>query len=204
MPFEGSDTRVNVRLATPTDGAACAAIYGPYVAETAISFELAPPTADEMAARIEKVTAHWPWLVVEVDGIVRAYAYATRHRERPAYDWTAETTVYVDRDFRARGLGRIAMRALIAVARLQGFHLLVAGITAPNPGSFRLHESLGFERIGEFEAIGWKFDGWHGVEFWGLELGPRDPVPDPVTPIMELVGTPELEAALGGRRPASG
>jgi phosphinothricin acetyltransferase len=200
VPIEGSDDAITVRLATPDDAAACAAIYGPYVAETAISFELTPPTADEMAARIEKVTAHWPWLVVEVDGIVRAYAYGTRHRDRPAYDWTTETTVYVDRDFRARGLGRIAMRSLIAVLRLQGFHLLVAGITAPNPGSFRLHESLGFERIGEFEAIGWKFDGWHGVEFWGLELGAREPVPDPVTPIRELVGTPELEAALRGPR----
>ena len=191
---------MTVRLATPDDGAACAGIYGPYVAETSISFELTPPTPDEMAARIAKVTAHWPWVVVEVDGVVRAYAYGTRHRERPAYDWTTESTVYVDRDFRARGLGRIAMRSLIAVLRLQGFHLVVAGITAPNPGSFRLHESLGFERIGEFEAIGWKFDGWHGVEFWGLELGARDPVPDPVTPITELAGTPELEAALRGHR----
>jgi phosphinothricin acetyltransferase len=136
---------------------------------------------------------------VEVDGVVRAYAYATRHRDRPAYDWTAETTVYVDDAFQRRGLGRIAMRALVAVLRLQGFHLLVAGITAPNPGSFGLHRALGFTRIGEFEAIGWKDGAWHGVEFWGLELGPRDPVPDPVTPVAELLGTPELAAALRGR-----
>ena len=188
-----------VRLATPGDGAACAAIYAPYVAETAISFELVPPTDAEMAARIERVTAHWPWLVVEVDGVVRGYAYATRHRERPAYDWTTETTVYVDQAFHGRGLGRAAMRALVGVLRLQGFHLVVAGITAPNPGSFALHRSLGFARIGEFEAIGWKSDAWHGVEFWGLELSPRDPVPDPVTPIGELAGTPELATALEGR-----
>ena len=106
--------------------------------------------------------------------------------------------MYVHRDFHGRGLGRAAMRSLIAVLRLQGFHLLVAGITAPNPGSFGLHRSLGFGRIGEFEAIGWKSDAWHGVEFWGLELSPRDPVPDPVTPIGALVGTPELAAALEG------
>jgi phosphinothricin acetyltransferase len=189
---------VRVRLATPDDGAACATIYAPYVEETAISFELEPPSADEMAARIARVTAHWPWLVVEVDGIVRGYAYGTRHRERPAYDWTTESTVYVHRDLHGRGIGRAAMRSLIAVLRLQGFHLVVAGITAPNPGSFALHRSLGFTRIGEFEAIGWKSDAWHGVEFWGLELSPRDPVPDPVTPIGELAGTPELAAALEG------
>lgn len=187
-----------VRLATPADAAACATIYAPYVTGTAISFELVPPGADEMAARIERILAHYPWVVVEVGGVVRAYAYASRHRDRPAYDWTAETTVYVDRDHRRQGLGRVAMRALVAVLRLQGFHLLVAGITAPNPGSFRLHDALGFAMIGEFEAIGWKSDAWHGVEFWGLELSPRDPVPDPVTPIGELAGTPELAAALEG------
>ena len=191
-----------VRLATPTDGAACAAIYAPYVLGSAISFELEPPSEGEMAARIERVTAHWPWVVVEVGGIVRAYAYGTRHRERAAYDWTSETTVYVDGGFRGRGLGRIAMRALVAVLRLQGFHLLVAGITAPNPGSLRLHESLGFRRVGEFEAIGWKSGAWHGVEFWALELGPRDAVPEPVTPITRLAGTPELEAALRDHRGA--
>ena len=191
-----------VRLATPADGAACAAIYAPYVLKSAISFELEPPSEGEMAARIERVTAHWPWVVVEVGGVVRAYAYGTRHRERAAYDWTSETTVYVDGAFRGRGLGRIAMRALVAVLRVQGFHLLVAGITAPNPGSLRLHESLGFGRVGEFDAIGWKSGAWHGVEFWALELGPRDAVPEPVTPITRLAGTPELEAALRGQRGA--
>jgi phosphinothricin acetyltransferase len=90
------------------------------------------------------------------------------------------------------------MRALVAVVRLQGFHLAVAGVTAPNVGSVDLHRSLGFERIGEFEAIGWKFDAWHGVEWFALELSPRDPIPDPITPLSELVGTPELAAALEG------
>ena len=83
--------------------------------------------------------ARTPWLVVEVDGVVRAYAYATRHRERPAYDWTVETAVYVDREFARQGLGRIAMRAVLAILRLQGAHLVVAGITLPNEGSVELH-----------------------------------------------------------------
>jgi L-amino acid N-acyltransferase YncA len=188
-----------VRIATPADGQACAAIYAPYVTGSAISFELAPPSADEMAARISRTLERSPWLVVEVEGVVRAYAYGGRHRDRAAYDWTVETTVYVDRDFRRRGLGGIAMRSLIAVLRLQGFHLAVAGVTAPNPGSVALHRALGFERIGEFEAIGWKQHGWHGVEWFARELSPRDPVPDPVTPLAELLGTPELRDALAGR-----
>ncbi|MEO5965208.1 MAG: N-acetyltransferase family protein [Candidatus Limnocylindrales bacterium] len=189
---------LHVRLATPADGAACAAIYEPYVATTSVSFELEAPTGDEMADRIVGTVARSPWVVVELGGVVRSYAYGTRHRDRAAYDWTIETTVYVDRDLRGRGLGRAAMRALVAVLRLQGFHLAVAGITAPNPGSVALHRSLGFERIGEFGAMGWKLDAWHGVEWFALELSSRDPIPDPVIPLPDLVGTPELAAALGG------
>lgn len=176
-----------VRLATEADGAACAAIYGPFVEDTAISFELTPPTADELAARIARTTARTPWLVVEVDGVVRGYAYGTRHRDRPAYDWTVESAVYVDRAFAGRGIGKAAMAALLDVLRLQGFHLVVAGITQPNPASTGLHEALGFARIGQFEAIGWKQDRWHGVEWFGLELGPRDRPPTPIRPLSDAI-----------------
>jgi len=137
--------------------------------------------------------------VVEVDDVVRAYAYGNRHRDRAAYDWTVETTVYVDRDFGRRGLGRLAMGAVIDILRLQGAHLAVAGITLPNPGSVRLHESLGFLPVGEFEAIGWKFGGWHGVAWYELELGAREPGPAPLVPLPELTGRPELAEALAGR-----
>ena len=195
-----------VRLATPADGPACASVYGPYVTGSPVSFELVPPDGDEMAARIARTIERTPWVVVEVDGVVRAYAYGGRHRERAAYDWTVETTVYVDRAFTRRGLGRAAMGAVLAILRLQGAHLVVAGITAPNPGSVALHRALGFRRIGEFEAIGWKQGGWHGVEWFGLELGPRDRgEPAPLVPLPRLAGTPELEAALraaSGRQPA--
>ena len=190
-----------VRLATPADAAACAAIYAPYVEETSISFEAVPPTADEMAARITRTIGRTPWVVVEVGGTVRAYAYGGRHRERAAYDWTVETTVYVDRDFGRQGLGRMAMAAVIAILRLQGAHLAVAGVTLPNPGSVRLHESLGFQPIGEFEAIGWKQGGWHGVAWYALELGPRDRAPGAFVPLPQLAGTAALAACL---RPARG
>jgi L-amino acid N-acyltransferase YncA len=188
--------RIAVRIATPGDGAACAAIYGPYVLETPVSFELRPPDADEMTARIERVLERTPWLVAETGGSIVGYAYATRHRERPAYDWTAETAVYVDRDARGQGVGSAAMTALLAVLRLQGFHLAVAGITPPNPASVALHRNLGFERIGEFEAIGWKMGAWQGVEWFGLELGPREAAPAPVRFLSELRGAAGLDDAL--------
>jgi phosphinothricin acetyltransferase len=188
--------RTHARLATPDDGPACAAIYAPYVADTSISFELVPPDGAEMGARIARTIARTPWVVVEVDGVVRAYAYATRHRERPAYDWTVETAVYVDRDFARQGLGRIAMLAVLAILRLQGAHLVVAGITLPNEGSVELHLRLGFGRIGGFEAIGWKRGAWHGVDWFALELGPRSDEPAPLVPLPQIAGTAALEAAL--------
>jgi phosphinothricin acetyltransferase len=193
-----ASSRAAVRLATPSDGAACAAIYAPYVEATSISFEVVAPSADEMAARIARTIERTPWVVVEVEGVVRAYAYGTRHRERAAYDRTVETTVYVDGAFAGRGLGRRAMAAVIRVLRLQGAHLAVAGITRPNPASEGLHAALGFRLVGSFEAIGYKFGAWHGVTWYELELGPRADEPAPFVPLAELAGTPALEAALAG------
>jgi phosphinothricin acetyltransferase len=183
---DGRAGSMTVRLATIDDGAACAAIYGPFVEATSISFEIVPPTADDMAARIAKTIDRSPWLVVEVDGVVRGYAYGNRHRDRAAYDWTIETAVYVDEAFARRGIGRAAMAALLEVLRLQGFHLAVAGITQPNPASTALHAGLGFTRIGQFEAIGWKQGTWHGVEWFGLELGPRE-APAPIRPLADVI-----------------
>ena len=192
------DARPRARLATADDGPACAAIYAPYVTDTSISFELEPPDGAEMGARIARTIERTPWVVVEVGGVVRAYAYATRHRERPAYDWTVETAVYVDPRLARVGLGRMAMRAVLAILRAQGAHLVVAGITLPNEGSVALHLGLGFERIGGFEAIGWKRGGWHGVDWFALELGPREDEPMPLIPLPGLAGTVTLAVALAG------
>jgi L-amino acid N-acyltransferase YncA len=189
-----------LRLATPADGDAIAAIYAPYVTETSISFELAPPTGGMMADRITHVLERGPYIVAEVDGVVRAYAYAGRFRERAAYDWTCESTVYVDRSLHRSGLGRSTMEAVLRVVRLQGFRLVVAGVTPPNPGSVGLHLALGFERVGTFEGVGWKAGQWWGVEFFELPLFPAvdGADPTPIRPLPDLLGTPELAAAIRG------
>jgi len=191
---------VTVRLATTADADASAAIYAPYVLDTAISFELQPPDADEMAARIARTLERTPWLVAEVNGVVHGYAYAGRFRDRPAYDWSTESGIYVDRASRGLGIGRALMVALIAVLRLQGFRSLVAGVTPPNPASVRLHVALGFERVGLFESVGFKAGAWLGVEFFELALTPRvdGEAPAPIRPLPELLGSPELARALGG------
>ena len=189
-----------LRLATPADADAIAAIYAPYVSETAISFELEPPTSAVMAERIAKVLERGPYIVAEVDGVVRAYAYAGRFRDRAAYDWSCESTVYVDRSLHRSGLGRATMGAVIRVARLQGFRLVIAGVTLPNPGSEGLHLALGFHRIGAFDGVGFKSGAWWGVDFFALELFPAVGVgePAPIRPLPELLGTDELARAIAG------
>jgi phosphinothricin acetyltransferase len=176
-----------VRHADPAhDGAACAAIYAPYVDDSAVSFEDVAPGAGEMSARIAATSARFPWLVLEHDGRVVGYAYASRHRERAAYRWAADVGVYVDASWQGRGAGRALYEALLELLRRQGFRSACAGIALPNDASVGLHRALGFEHVGTYRDIGWKAGAWRDVAWWQLQLAPdarRDePPPEPGAP----------------------
>lgn len=159
------------------DAGACSRIYAPYVTDSVISFEEVAPGAQEMAARIQLVTAAYPWLVAERDGAVAGFAYATRHRERASYRWAVDVTVYLDAAHHRHGIGRRLYEALFARLRAQGFHVAVAGITLPNAASVGLHEALGFELVGIYRGIGWKAGSWRDVGWWQLQLLPADGAP---------------------------
>ena len=150
-----------IRAAVEADAAAIAAIYAPYVQKTAISFEIEPPTAETMAQRIARTLETHPWLVADCGGEVIGYAYAGKHRERAAYRWTVDTTVYVDTAAHRRGIGHALYRVLLNILRQQGFRSAFAEIVLPNPGSVRLHESAGFKPIGIHKDIGFKLGRWH-------------------------------------------
>jgi L-amino acid N-acyltransferase YncA len=143
------------------------------VTDAATSFEDVAPTADKMARRIEDVSATHPWLVAERDGRVAGFAYACRHRERAAYRWAADVSVYVDRAQRRSGIARALYESLLQRLREQGLRSACAGITLPNEPSVALHESLGFVAVGVFREIGWKAGAWHDVGWWQLHLVPR-------------------------------
>jgi phosphinothricin acetyltransferase len=172
-----------VRLARPDDGEALAAIYEPVVSGTAVSFEVDPPSGDEMARRVARTLPGHPWLVMDAEPGVIGYAYAHRFQERAAYDWAVETSIYIEASQRGRGVGRVLYAALIGVLRAQGYCRAVAGIALPNPGSVRLHESVGFRPVGVYHRVGWKLGAWHDVGVWELDLRPggaAPPVPIPV------------------------
>jgi phosphinothricin acetyltransferase len=176
---------MNIRFADPArDAAGCAAIYGPFVRDTAISFEEDPPSAEELAARIERVTETHPWLVAEEGDRLTGFAYGCPHRERAAYRWAAEVTVYVDPANHRRGIGRALYERLFDLLRGQCLHVLCAGVTLPNPASVALHESLGFVPVGIYREIGYKFGRWHDVGWWQLTLrrGATGPPAEPRSP----------------------
>jgi phosphinothricin acetyltransferase len=157
---------MTVREAAAADGTACAAIYAPYVVETAVSFEEVPPDQAEMAARIERAIL---WLVLEDDGRVVGYAYAAPFHPRSAYRWACEVSVYLERGRERRGGGRALYEALLARLRDRGYLVAVAGMTLPNPASEGLHRSLGFAPVGTYRRIGYKHGAWHDVA-WTQKL----------------------------------
>ncbi len=162
-----------IRHADPErDAAACAAIYAPFVSDTAVSLEEVPPSAAEIAQRIEHYTASHAWIVAEQDGAVTGFAYGCPHRERAAYRWAADVSVYIGDGHRGRGVGRWLYSALLPLLTRQGIHVACAGITLPNDASVGLHESFGFIPVGIYRRIGWKSGAWRDVGWWQLELLP--------------------------------
>jgi phosphinothricin acetyltransferase len=167
-----------IRHADPErDAAPCAAIYAPFVANTAISLEEQSPTAAEFAQRIETISARFPWLIAEEDGSVVGYAYASTHNKRAAYRWAVDVAVYVAEGRQRRGVGRALYDALFSLLVRQGIHVACAGIGLPNAASVALHEACGFQPVGVYRRIGWKIGRWHDVGWWELELQPVGPEP---------------------------
>ncbi|GAA1406330.1 GNAT family N-acetyltransferase [Catellatospora coxensis] len=173
----------NIRRATADDAAACAAIYAPYVTDTTITFETEPPTAAEMACRIEAANERHAWLVLEVDGEVVGYAYGTEHRTRAAYRWACDASIYLQPGRRRTGAGRALYAALLPILAARGYRRVMGGVTQPNEASMGLHHSFGFTDVGTYHKVGWKLGAWHDVTWLQLDLTPDE---DPTAPPAEL------------------
>ena len=177
---------ITIRVAHPDDAAPLAAIYAPFVTDAATSFETTPPDEAEMAQRLAKTLTRFPWLVAADEGSVVGYAYASRHRERAAYQWAADVSVYVHKDWRGRGVGRRLYIALFAIMRAQGYFNVYAGIALPNPASVALHEAMGMTLVGVYHQVGYKAGAWHDVGWWQGRLSPLADDPQPPRGLLEI------------------
>lgn len=173
-----------IRAAAPADAAQIAAIYAPYVTASAVSFEADPPSAQVIRQRMKAADGFYPWLVATNDdpNAIMGFAFASRFREREAYRFVVETTVYVAGGQERQGVGRLLYDALIDTLRAQDFTQAIAAISLPNEASIALHESVGFRRAGVYREVGWKHGRWHDVGIWQASLAepngaPTEPKP---------------------------
>jgi L-amino acid N-acyltransferase YncA len=185
-----------IRIARAEDANAIHAIYAPTITDTAITFETELPGAEAMRQRVLARLQHYPWLVWEENGDVLAYAYATRFRERAAYDWIAETSIYVHADARRRGIARRLYDVLLDVMRLQGINQAVGVITLPGDVSVALHEAMGFAPAGIWRKAGYKLGQWWDVGVWQKELQPSANPPAAVHAFSSLMESTELHTVL--------
>ncbi len=189
--------KFTLRLATPEDAEQIIGIYSRYVTETAVTFEYDVPTVCEFENRIRKVNSRFPWIVCELDSRIVGYAYASYFRERAAFRWSCELSVYVADEFQGHGIGKVLYRALLDVLRIQGYRTAVACVTYPNVVSDAFHRGLGFEHTGIFPNVGYKLGRWWGVSWYQLPLTeyPTDPAEPlviseiPVGEILKILNT---------------
>jgi len=187
------NTDVLIRMATEADAEEIWQIYSYYVTNTAVTFDYDAPSVAEFSRRIKNTLLKYPYLVVVDEKGIAGYAYAAAFKERKAYSWAVETTIYIRQDCRGRGLGKklylaledilksqniINLNACIAYAAVEDEHL--------DNTSMAFHESLGYRKVAHFTKCGYKFGTWYDMIWMEKFLGEHPDVPDPVIPITEI------------------
>jgi L-amino acid N-acyltransferase YncA len=173
-----------LRLIQLSDAAAVLEIYAHYVKNTYVTFDYEVPALEEFKHKIETITEKYPWLVYEENTKILGYAYGSTHRAKIAYQWSPEATIYLNKDYSGRGIGRLLYSTLFTLLRSQGFYNVFAGISMPNPQSELFHKSLGFTELGIFKNIGYKSGAWHDTLWLQLEL--KKPAFNPSPPLTPL------------------
>ena len=178
---------VVIRPAIIKDAKELLAIYSPYVLETAITFEYVVPTLEEFAKRIEKISGKYPYLVAEEDGKIIGYAYASTFKDRAAYDWCVETSIYLAKDMRGKGIGKLLYKTLEDALREKNILNANACITYVeevdehmNNASIHFHEYMGYRFVGRFHQCGYKFGKWYDMIWMEKMLGEHTEHPERV------------------------
>jgi len=195
-------SEIKISVAAPSDAAEMLEIYSYYVDNTAISFEYTPPTTAEFAQRIEKTLKKYPWIKAELDGKIIGYAYTGAFKERDAYIFSAETSIYVSRTARRSGVGRLLYSAIENISKLQHILNLNACIGCPKHedehltfDSMRFHEKLGYSLVGKFNDSGYKFSQWYDMIWMEKMIGEHTAAPLKFRPFPEI--SPDELASAG-------
>jgi len=184
-----SDKTIEIRPAVSEDAPALLAIYAPYILNTAITYEYVVPTEEEFAGRIRRILEKYPYLVAEVNGKIVGYAYASAYGVRAAYDWTVETSIYVDQNAKGLGVGKALYQTLEACLAAQTVRTLVANIAWPEEGdpyltrdSVAFHRHMGYELVGTLRNMGCKFGRWYHLAVMEKYMGLHNLDPAPIIP----------------------
>lgn len=180
---------MQIRIASLDDAEELLKIYAPYVEQTAITFEYEVPTPEEFRARMSHVLEKYPYLAAEEDGELLGYAYVSPFKERPAYDWAVETSIYVKKECRRLGVGRRLYEELERILKLQNILNLEACIACPQGeeddyltrDSIRFHEKMGYRMVGEFRQCGYKFRRWYNMVWMEKQIGEHQKIQPAVT-----------------------
>ena len=152
-----------IRPATLEDATAILEIYTPYIKNTAITFETEVPTIEEFTERIREIKSKYPYFVCEIDGKVVGYTYVSKHRERSAYKYSVEVSIYVDLNYHRKGIGKALYTHLFEALKKHNYYTVYSGITLPGEKSIGLHKTFGFHEIGTYHNVGYKNGRWHDV-----------------------------------------
>jgi phosphinothricin acetyltransferase len=176
------EKEIRIRTATTSDALALLEIYKPYVTDTLVTFECEVPSLKEFTQRISAVSSRYPYIVAEEDGVIVGYSYAHAFRERAAYNWSVETSIYVAREKRHAGTGRMLYAELEKRLAAQNITTAIACVTFPNPDSIHFHESIGYKTVGHIEKCAYKMGQWCDILYMEKQLIDTDEMPKDILP----------------------
>lgn len=176
-----------IRMATADDAKEILGIYAPYVTDTTVSFEYDIPTVDDFVERMRNTLTKYPYLVAVLENRILGYAYASTFKNRAAYDWAVEVTVYVHQDFKAKGIGKKLYSTLEKILKKQNIINLNACIAYPNPDSVDFHKHMGYKTVGHFTKCGYKFGTWYDMVWMEKIIGEHLVPPKQFIPITQYL-----------------
>lgn len=191
-----TNTSIKIRMASPDDAEALLDIYRPYVEKTAITFEYLVPSKEEFRSRIAHTLERYPYLAAIKDEKPLGYAYVSPFKERAAYSWAVETSIYISEDARGLGLGSQLYKVLEYILKQQNIINLNACITYPNPASIAFHEHFGYRTVAHFTKCGYKLDRWQDMIWMEKMLSEHPKNPQPVIPVTKLELPSDLSSIL--------